>query len=354
MRKLTVEKVFRGLMLLASLLLALMLIYRFATLVGYVLIALVFSYLFDPIVNRMQVAGFKRTNAVIMVIASFILFIVWASTSIAPTIGNQVVTLAQQINVEAIQRIAVQVEREILLFVPFVTEGQIKEVITRFVNTLFDIGDFQQTVTNLFGIFANIFAAALIIPFATFFFLKDGSKLRRQILEIVPNRYFETTLTIINKIETRLIFYFRGVLIQCTLVAIISWLLLSIAGLNNALTVGVSVGLANTIPYFGPILGYFLSIIIAVFETGDFSLVPYCILAIMIAQIVDNVILQPLIFSKSADLHPLYILFIILIGAELAGIIGMLLAIPIATIIKITVTEINWSINNYYVFKPEE
>lgn len=354
MRKLTVEKVFRGLMLLASLLLALMLVYRFATLVGYVLIALVFSYLFDPIVNRMQVAGFKRTNAVIMVVASFILIIVWASTSIAPTIGNQVVTLAQQINVEAIQRIAVQVEREVVLFVPFVAEGQIKEVITRFVDTLFDVGDFQQTVTNLFGIFANIFAAALIIPFATFFFLKDGSKLRRQILEIVPNRYFETTLTIINKIETRLILYFKGVLIQCTLVAIISWLLLSIAGLNNALTVGVSVGLANTIPYFGPILGYFLSIIIAVFETGDFTLVPYCILAIMIAQIVDNVILQPLIFSKSADLHPLYILFIILIGAELAGIIGMLLAIPIATIIKITVTEINWSINNYYVFKPEE
>jgi predicted PurR-regulated permease PerM len=354
MRKFTVEKVFRGLLLILSLLVALLLIYRFATLVGYLLIALVFAYLFDPIVNKMQVAGFKRTNAVILVVASFILLIVWASTSIAPTIGNQVVTLAQQINLESIRNIATQVEKEVILYIPFIAEGQIKDVITKFVDTLFDVGDFQQTITGLFGIFANIFAAALIIPFATFFFLKDGSKLRRQILEVVPNRYFETTLTIINKIETRLILYFKGVLIQCTLVAIISWLLLSIAGLNNALTVGVAVGLANTIPYFGPILGYFLSIIIAVFETGDFSLVPYCILAIMIAQIVDNVILQPLIFSKSADLHPLYILFIILIGAELAGIIGMLLAIPIATIIKITVTEINWSINNYYVFKPEE
>lgn len=354
MRKFTVEKVFRGLLLILSLLVALLLIYRFATLVGYLLIALVFAYLFDPIVNKMQVAGFKRTNAVILVVASFILLIVWASTSIAPTIGNQVVTLAQQINIESIRNIATQVEQEVILFVPFIAEGQIKDVITKFVDTLFDVGDFQQTITGLFGIFANIFAAALIIPFATFFFLKDGSKLRRQILEVVPNRYFETTLTIINKIETRLILYFKGVLIQCTLVAIISWLLLSIAGLNNALTVGFAVGLANTIPYFGPILGYFLSIIIAIFETGDFSIVPYCILAIMIAQIVDNLILQPLIFSKSADLHPLYILFIILIGAELAGIIGMLLAIPIATTIKITVTEINWSINNYYVFKPEE
>lgn len=354
MRKLTVEKVFRGLMLILSVTVALLLVYRFAILVGYVFIALIFSYLFDPIVNRMQTAGFKRTNAVIIVVASFILVIVWASTSIAPTIGNQVITLAQQINMESIRNVAVQVEKEVILFAPFISEGQIKEIITKFTDTLFDAGGFQQTLTNLFGIFANIFAAALIIPFATFFFLKDGSKLRRQVLELVPNKYFETTLTIINKIETRLILYFKGVLIQCTLVAIISWLLLSLVGLNNALIVGVSVGLANTIPYFGPIIGYFLSIIIAIFETGDFSLVPYCILAILVAQIVDNVILQPLIFSRSADLHPLYILFIILIGAELAGVIGMLVAIPIATILKITVTEINWSINNYYVFKPDE
>ena len=211
----------------------------------------------------------------------------------------------------------------------------------------------QDRISGLVGLFANIFTATIIIPFATFFFLKDGSKLRRQFLELVPNKYFETTLTILNKIETRLIMYFKGVLIQSTIIAVISWLLLSSIGLKNALTVGVAVGLANTIPYFGPILGYFLSITIGIFETGDFSLVPYCILAIFIAQMVDNVILQPLIFSRSADIHPLYILFIILIGAELAGILGMLVAIPIATIIRITITEINWSLNNYHVFKTD-
>lgn len=353
MGKLTIERVFRLLLTVLILAVALLLLYRFSTLVGFILVALVFSYMFDPIVNHMQVAGFKRTNAVIMVVASFILIIVWASTSIAPTIGNQMITLAQQINVDTISNVAKQVEVEVIALLPFISEGQIQEGIIRFADRLLDVGDFQKTLTNIVGIFANIFTAALIIPFATFFFLKDGSKLRRQVLELVPNRYFETTLTILNKIETRLILYFKGVLIQCSLVAIISWLLLSVAGLNNALSVGLAVGLANTIPYFGPILGYFLSIIIAIFETGDFSLVPYCVLAILVAQVVDNIILQPLIFSKSADMHPLYILFIILIGAELAGILGMLVAIPLATIIRVTVTEINWSLNNYYVFKSD-
>jgi len=78
------------------------------------------------------------------------------------------------------------------------------------------------------------------------------------------------------------------------------------------------------------------------------------ILAVLFAQILDNAILQPLIFSKSADMHPVAILFIILIGAQTAGILGMLVAIPIATIIKITINQITWSFNNYYVFRNSD
>lgn len=329
----------------------LLLVYRFSTIVAYVIIALILAYLFDPIVNRMQVAGINRTLSVSSVVVSFILAIVWISTTIGPTIGNQIVSLASAINIEAATGIATQIEEQIQLYLPFVGEGQIRSMLTQFIDRLFDIGGIQGTVTGLVGVFANIFTAALIIPFATFFFLKDGSKLRRQVLQVVPNKYFETTLTILNKIETRLIMYFRGVLIQCTIVGVISWLGLSAIGLNNALSVATAVGLANTIPYFGPIIGYILSIIVGVFETGDFAIVPYCIGAILVAQLVDNIILQPLIFSRSADIHPLYILFIILLGSELAGFIGMLLAIPIATIVRIIITEINWSLNNYQVFK---
>jgi len=350
-RKLTIEKVLRGLMAIFLLMIALLLVYRFATLVGYVVIALIFAYLFEPIVNKMQVAGVNRTLSVTSVVISFILLLVWISTTIGPTIGNQLVNLTSQINVDSATRIATQIEDQIQIYLPFVGQGQIRQLLTEFIDRIFDLGGIQGTITSLVGLFANLFTAALIIPFATFFFLKDGFKLRRQILQVVPNKYFETTLTILNKIETRLIMYFRGVLLQSIIVGVISWLTLSAIGLNNALSVATAVGLANTIPYFGPILGYFLSIVVGVFETGNFAIVPYCIGAILIAQLVDNLLLQPLIFSRSADIHPFYILFIILIGAELAGFLGMLLAIPIATIVRIIITEINWSLNNYQVFK---
>ena len=68
----------------------------------------------------------------------------------------------------------------------------------------------------------------------------------------------------------------------------------------------------------------------------------------------DNLVFQPLLFSRSADMHPVAILFIILIGAETAGILGMLVAIPIATIIKITINQITWSFNNYQVFRRQQ
>ncbi|MEX2364434.1 MAG: AI-2E family transporter, partial [Balneolaceae bacterium] len=78
-----------------------------------------------------------------------------------------------------------------------------------------------------------------------------------------------------------------------------------------------------------------------------------CILAIFVVQMLDNIVFQPMLFSRSADMHPVAILFIILIGAETAGILGMLIAIPIATIIKITITQVSWSFNNYQIFRRD-
>ncbi len=305
----------------------------------------------DPIVNRMQAGGMNRTLAILLVLTSLILLIIWASTTILPNIGNQAARLAQQFDLDTLVFIARNVEDYILQVFPFFDPGFLERGITSSFDSSLELGNFQEVIGNILGVFTNVFFAVLIIPFTTFFFLRDGAKLRRGILQLVPNKYFETSLTIISKIETRLGFHFRGVALQSTLVGLLSWILLSIAGLNNSLSVGIAIGVANTIPYFGPVFGYLLSIVIAIIETGDFSLVINCILAVAVVQILDNIVFYPAIFSRTSEIHPLYVLFIILIGAELAGLLGMLLAIPIATIIRVIITQIAWSFKNYHVFK---
>lgn len=352
-KNITLDKIVRFVIGLATVILLVLILFNYSNLVAYGIIAMFLSYMLDPMVNRMQAAGMNRTLAITLTLASVILIIVWVSTSIIPILANQMASLARQLTMENIRFIADQIERQLIVSFDFIPSGFIQDRISQASENLFDIGRVPDILGNLIGIFTNLFAAFLVIPFATFFFLKDGSMIRRNMLQFVPNKYFETTLSLIDKIETRLGFYFRSVLLQSLLVALTSWLTLSIAGLSNSASVGITIGVANTIPYFGPIIGYILSIMVSIIESGDFTLVIPCILAVLVVQVLDNIVFQPLIFSKSADMHPVAILFIILIGAETAGILGMLVAIPLATIIKITINQISWSFNNYYIFRNE-
>jgi predicted PurR-regulated permease PerM len=351
MKNWSLEKIVRIGLGLAALYVCYLLASYFGALIGYAVVAVILSYILDPLVNRMQSAGMNRTVAITVTLSGLILILIWISTNIFPLIVNQMVELAGQLNLENLKAIAQQIEQRLTTQFTFLPEGFLQEALNNTFAELLDIGQLPTALSNIISVFTNIFTIFLVVPFATFFFLKDGSKIRRGLLQMVPNKYFETSLSLLDKIETRLGIYFRSVMLQSTLVAFFSWLFLTIAGLNNALAVGIAVGVANTIPYFGPIIGYFLSVIVSIIEVGDFSLVLPCLVAIFLVQLLDNIIFQPFIFSRSANMHPVAILFIILIGAQLAGILGMLVAIPLATIVKITISQFRWSINNYHIFK---
>jgi predicted PurR-regulated permease PerM len=353
MKNWTLEKLIKAGLGLAALVLCYMLASYFGVLIGYAVAAIILSYILDPIVNRMQSAGINRTLAIAATLGALILILIWISTNIIPLIVNQMVQLAGQLNIENLQNIAAKIEQRLTRQFTFLPDGFLQDNLTEAFANLLDVGQLPTALGNIIGIFTNIFTIFLVIPFATFFFLKDGSSIRRSILRLVPNKYFETSLSLLDKIETRLGIYFRSVLLQSVLVAFFSWLGLTIVGLNNALAVGIAIGIANTIPYFGPVIGYILSIIVSIIEIGDFSLVLPCIIAIFIVQIMDNVLFQPFIFSRSADIHPVAILFIILVGAQIAGLLGMLIAIPIATVIKIAINQIRWSLTNYHVFRSQ-
>lgn len=353
MKNITLDRVIRFIIGLTAATVTLLILYNYSNLVVFLVLAMILSYILDPFANRLQAAGMNRTLGITLILATVILILVFISTSVIPIIANQMAELTAQLSIENIRQIVIQIENQFTNQFEFIPPGFLEENVTLAMNELFNVNQISSVVSNALGIFTSIFSAVLVVPFAAFFFLKDGSKIRRDLLRLVPNKYFETTLTVIDKIEQRLSLYFRSVLLQSILVALSSWATLSVAGLDNSMSVGIAVGLANTIPYFGPILGYFLSIIVSIIETGNFSLVAACILAILIVQLLDNLLFQPMLFSRSADMHPVAILFIILIGAETAGILGMLIAIPIATVIKITITQLSWSFNNYQVFRRD-
>ncbi len=353
MKNITLERVVRFAVGATALGVVGLILYNYSTLVAYLVLAMILSYILDPLVNRLQRMGLNRTLGITLTLSAVILFVVYISTNVIPIFVAEMIELANSLSIENIQRIASNIEARLTSQYEFIPENFLEDKVSAVIIELFDFGRLSTVLSDVVGVFTNIFSAVLVVPFAAFFFLKDGTKIRRDILTLIPNKYFETSLTLIDKIEKRLGLYFRSVLLQSILVAFTSWSTLSIAGLDNSLSVGISVGIANTIPYFGPIIGYLLSIIISIIETGDFSLVLVCMIAIFVVQMLDNLVFQPFLFSRSADMHPVAILFIILVGAETAGILGMLIAIPIATVIKITINQVSWSFNNYQVFRIE-
>jgi len=224
LNNLTLDKIIKsGLAILAAVLIVLVL-FNYINLALYAILAMLISYTLDPIVNKMQSAGLNRTLAAAITLATLILVIVWGSTTVIPIVANQMASLARQLDIDNLRFIADQIEASLIGNFDFIPEGYLRENIAVLSNNLFDVGRFSDVLGDLIDLFTNLFAAFLIIPFAVFFFLKDGHKIRRDLLRLVPNKYFETILSLIDKIETRLGVYFRSVFVQCTLVGIISWL----------------------------------------------------------------------------------------------------------------------------------
>jgi predicted PurR-regulated permease PerM len=120
-------------------------------------------------------------------------------------------------------------------------------------------------------------------------------------------------------------------------------------GVPNALPLGVIAGFGHLIPYFGPIVGGVPALIVSLMQFGDFSQAPLIILVVLITYAFDNGFVQPYIFGKSVDMHPIAIILLIISGGTLFGIYGMLLAVPVATVIKTFSKEIYFAKKNYKI-----
>ena len=347
----TVERVVKFVIALVIVAAAGSLLWYFSRLVIYLLVGFIIAYLVRPIVDRLEGVGIRRVPAILLTFVLAIGILSILITSFIPFLGAQISEVTQQITEENIDTWALSIEDILRQSIPVIEEGAVIESVQRISSTLFQEQQFTTFVGSAFDVFTDIFYAILVIPFVTFFFLRDATKIRTSLLRLVPNKYFEVTLSIFEKIEFNIGRYLRGLLLQCTYVAIVAIIFLSFTDLkyNYVLVVGIFTGIANSIPYFGPFVGLTAGSLVAIAQTADFSLIPGLLIAMGFTQAIDNILIQPLIFSKAAQTHPLIILFVVLIGAQLAGILGMLIAIPLTTTVLVTIEQILWSLRNYRI-----
>ncbi|WP_226390424.1 AI-2E family transporter [Penaeicola halotolerans] len=215
----------------------------------------------------------------------------------------------------------------------------------------------QGFINSLIDTTSSFLIALMAILFITFFLLYENGLLRRNIINLVPNAYFELSVATFHKVERLLSNYLVGLLIQMSSIFTVASLGLTIFNVEYALTIAVFAAVANLIPYAGPLLGATFGILVGI-STASFETTPeYYWLMIKIVsvfsfvQLLDNVLLQPLIFSKSVKAHPLEIFVIIFVGAKIAGVLGMILAIPVYTIFRVSIIELFQGYRSYRIFK---
>ena len=188
----------------------------------------------------------------------------------------------------------------------------------------------------------SVFTTGIIILFLTFFLLNSGRQMKKAFIQIVPNRFFEVALVLIQGLDRQLGDYLRSRLIQTIIISIIAAIGYWILDLRFALLIGIIAGLANLIPYIGPFIGAIPAIIV-VFLGSRFgpgwSLLAVITLTLAI-QIIDNAIITPLIIGKSVELGPVTTIVVVLLGEQLLGLMGLLMAVPIAAMCKLIIEEV--------------
>lgn len=225
------------------------------------------------------------------------------------------------------------------------SNNQLQEWLEKFFNK-FSFSQISSYFGSILGFTLNFLAGIFSVLFITFYFIKDAKLVENIIYSLTPDKKTEQMQSVLHNTRILLSRYFSGLILQVTIVTVLVSSGLSVFGVENALVLGVLAGLFNLIPYIGPFIGAAFGIFIgftsalASLESIQLGVYILKISSVFVfVQLLDNFVLQPLIFSKSVKAHPLEIFFVVLIAANIFGIVGMIAAIPVYTIVRVLARE---------------
>ena len=331
-------------------------LWYFKSIVAYILISAVLSLVGHPIVQfltKLRIKKFRLSKSLSATITLIFLWVIFISffRFFIPLIVNEVNELSS-IDINGLfQSLKNPIEKVQEIFDNYRIASEdisIQEYLTTKFIEVFSISKLSSFFGSIAGIIGNLLIAFFSISFITFFFLKEEGLFTEGILAIVPVKKEQGVRHILHSIKHLLSRYFIGILIEILLVIILVSTGLTIVGItfNHAIVIGLLAGLLNVIPYIGPYIGAFFGIIIGVATNFDLEfssqllpLIAYMSLVFVIVQLIDNILFQPLIYSSSVKAHPLEIFLVILMAGSLAGIPGMILAIPTYTVIRVVAKE---------------
>lgn len=342
----TFKKIVRLLLWISITFITLYILYQLVDIFIILALALLLAFIFAPFVFMLEQRGLGRLPATIVVFGVMAILIYLGLSVVIPKFSLQMNQLISKLQEFSLTEQLSIIQDWLTKNLPFGDFSNLTIKAEEFFSTQL-VNSFESISLVLTSI-VSVVAFLIIVPFITFFLLKDSKRILQGILLLVPNTYFEMSYWIVKKVSIKLGLFVRAWIFDATFVGTLIGLGFYIIGVPNALPLGVIAGLGHLIPYFGPIIGGIPAIIIAIMS-GDFSQIPLIIFVVLGVYTIDNGFFQPFVFGKSVDIHPIVIILLIIAGSQLFGIIGMLLAVPVATVVKTTAKEIYFALKNYKI-----
>lgn len=340
-----------------SLLAVFLFFYFFGNIATYILIAAVVSMIGRPIITFLTRPHIKnirlpRWAASLITIAFFLFLIVGFLRLIIPLVGQQISEFSTIESASVSQNLE-DPYKNIDTFVhslsiPELDDFSSKEFISEKIVDIVRFNQLSEVINNIGGTLGSILIGIFAVLFISFFFMKDSNLFDRGVMMIIPENYETKAENALRKIKNLISRYFIGLVFQVIGITTLVTTGLTLSGVDFSLAIliGIIAGFLNLIPYVGPWIGAALGIVLVIagnlgmdFNTELLPLLIFVLLTFVITQMIDVFFFQPLIFSNSVRAHPLEIFLVILIGSSIAGILGMLLAIPTYTVLRVIAKE---------------
>lgn len=338
--------ILRAIGVLVLIFLSLYFLYEIQTVLIYLVVSLILTLIGNPIVDFFKRRiKFSHLFATIATLLLFLMVIVGFMLLFIPMILSQGENLSL-LNTAEIERSILELLNKVTVFLESHNIDSSKVIREANITSKINFNFLPNIFNSILNVISSFGMGLASVMFITFFFLKDRVLFIAGAKRLIPDSHEDQILNSLNKINHLLSRYFIGLLIQLLIVFILYLIVLLIFGIQNAIVIAFLCAVLNIVPYVGPLIASVLAAVLTMLSNlgSDFQsvILPttiYVMIGFWIVQVIDNNLSQPLIFSKSVSSHPLEIFLAILIGGFLFGIVGMIVAVPCYTILKVISKE---------------
>jgi predicted PurR-regulated permease PerM len=299
---------------------------------------LAIAYFLDPLADRLERVGLKRTPAVLVITVAVILALVGLVVVLVPLIQVQVITLIDNGPAYA-DRLWSFLQPHVRWALDHLPPEQVQTLETA-------IGNYTGTLVEWTGKLArglvargfaviNVISFLIVTPVVTFYLLRDWDRMVARVDGWLPRKSAPTIRGMACDIDRTLAGFLRGQATECLILALYYGLGLSLAGLDAGLLVGIATGVMSFIPYVGGIAGFVLGVILALMQFSDWPSILGVVAVFMGGQILEGYVLTPRLVGNKVGLHPVWVLFALFAGSSLFGFLGILVALPVAAVIGV-------------------